>query len=296
MDLDWIAASLGARSVRRQTIQSLWGGYGELFRVELTGASMRTAIVKYARPPHGTPADASFERKCRSYDVEIAFYRAVAPRCDDTCRVARLLAARGSRAEGEWTIVLEDLDARGFDVRVDEASGAQLDAALAWLASFHARFLGEHVDGVWPIGTYWHLATRQDELAIIADRTLRDAAPRITAQLAAGRYQTLLHGDPKEANFCFTRDGAAVAAVDFQYTGRGCAMSDVAYLLYGRSDEPADGIDHTRLDTYFRHLRRSLARRADPVDADAVEAEWRALYPVARLDFTRFLAGWKIRP
>lgn len=293
MDLDWIAPAVGASRVRRGAlIQTLWGGYGELFRVELTGAAVETAIVKWARPPRGVRADASFERKCRSYDVETAFYRTVAPRCDGECRVARLLAARSSADEREWFLVLEDLDRAGYDQRVEEASGQLLDAALAWLATFHARFLGEHIDGVWPVGTYWHLGTRRAEHAAIEDQALRDAAPHIAARLAAARYQTLLHGDPKEANFCFTRDGAA-AAVDFQYTGHGCAMSDVAYLLYGRADEPAEGIDHARLDIYFRHLRRALARRPDAVDADAAEAEWRELYPVARLDFARFMAGWR---
>lgn len=295
MDLDWIASSLGARSVRRaQVIQTLWGGYGELFRIELVGAAMPTAIVKCARPPRDVPADASFARKCRSYEVETAFYRTVAPRCDVSCRVAKLLAARSDSDRREWILVLEDLDAAGYDQRVDEASGVTLEAALAWLASFHARFLGERSDGLWSVGTYWHLATREDELAAIEDRELRDAAPDIAARLAAARYQTLLHGDPKEANFCFTRDGKA-AAVDFQYAGRGCAMSDVAYLLYGRDDEPEDGVADARLAIYFRHLRRELARRTDDVDADAVEAEWRALYPVARRDFVRFLAGWRYR-
>lgn len=291
MDLDWIAESVGARSARRvETIQSLWGGYGELVRVELSGAASRTAIVKWAHPPRDARIDASFERKCRSYDVEIAFYRAIAPRCDDECRVAKLLAARALTDRREWLLVLEDLDAAGYDKRVDEAFGPYLDAAIAWLAAFHARFLGEQFTGVWDVGTYWHLATRQEELAAIDDRALREAAPHIAARLASARFQTLLHGDPKEANFCFTRSGAA-AAVDFQYTGRGCAMSDLAYLLHGRSDEPAGGIDDARLDYYFGHLRRALAGRA--IDADAVEAEWRALYPVARLDFARFLAGWR---
>ena len=287
VDLEWVAQVLNARSARHGThIQTLWAGYGELFRVELDGGELRTAIVKWARVP--ARDDVSSTRKARSFEVEAAFYRDIAPRCDDTCRVARLLASRC--AEREWILVLEDLDAAGYELRVDEADSATLEAALAWLASFHARFIGESFDALWPTGTYWHLDTRRDELAAIEDRRLRDAAPSIAERLAAAQFQTLLHGDPKEANFCVARSGS-VAAVDFQYCGRGCAMSDVAYLLYGRADEPADGIDHARLDIYFRHLRRELASRE--IDIAPVEAEWRALYPIARLDFCRFLAGWR---
>jgi hypothetical protein len=284
--LDWIAAEVGARAVRRrERIQSLWGGVGELLRVELLGGPAETAIVKWARPPAGAD-DVSMRRKKKSFAVEVAFYRALAPRCDDSCRVARLLASRVT--DDEAVLVLEDLDAAGFADRVDEASDAQLAAALGWLASFHARFLGERPAQLWPTGTYWHLGTRLDELAAIPDRALRDAAPAIAEQLASARFQTVVHGDPKEANFCF--GPAGVAAVDFQYVGRGCAMSDVAYLLYGRSDEPAGGIDEKRLATYFAALRPRLS---PGVDADALEAEWRALYPIARRDFQRFLAGWR---
>ena len=285
MTLTWIAAALGARHAHRVArIQSLWGGYGELERVALDDG--RTLVVKSARPPAGVVEDAAFARKCRSYDVELAFYRGPAARCDATCRVAALLAARAS--ERAWVLVLEDLDAAGYAERVDEAEGARLDAALGWLAAVHARFLGERVDGLWPVGTYWQLETRRDELAAIEDPALRAIAPRLAEQLRGARFQTLVHGDPKEANFCF--GAAGVAAVDFQYAGGGCGMVDVAYLLYGRADEPADGIDRPRLASYFRHLRRALA---PGVDGDALEAEWRALYPIARLDFCRFLAGWR---
>ena len=243
------------------------------------------------QPPPDAKDPISDARKRRSYDVEAAFYRELAPRCDDTCRVARL---HGSRVTpDEWLFVLEDLDAAGYRARHDEADATGLDTCLAWLASFHARFLGERCEALWPIGTYWHLATRTHECDAITDAALRAAALRIDAALTSARYPTILHGDPKEANFCFSRDGTAVAAVDFQYAGPGCAMKDVAYLLYGRADEPADGIARDHLDTYFRHLRVALARRGDAVDAAAIEAEWRALYPIARLDFCRFLAGWR---
>jgi hypothetical protein len=283
--LDWICEATGARRARRrERIQSLWSGYGEVFRVSLDGGIAPTAVVKRVAPPEHERGTTSDTRKRRSYDVEETFYRQFAPRCDDRCRVARLIASRVER--GEWWFVLEDLDAAGFSERRHSAQGVWLESCLAWLASFHARFLGEACADLWHEGTYWHLATRLEELAAIHDTKLRDVAHAVDAQLSGARFQTLLHGDPKEANFCFTRDGRAVAAVDFQYAGRGCAMKDVAYLLHGHAD--------SYLDTYFRHLRTALATSGQPeLDVDAVEAEWRALFPVAQLDFKRFLAGWR---
>lgn len=269
---------------RLERLQSLWGGYGELWRV--AHASGATAIAKTVRPPADAPRDAGFARKLQSYAVERAFYAGPSSRCDHACRVPALLATDAD------TLVLEDLDAAGFDGRTDETSSEQLDACLAWLASFHARFLGERFDALWPIGTYWHLATRMDELPAISDPHLRAAAPRIDEILRGAHHTTLLHGDAKDANFCFA-SGPRVAAVDFQYTGPGPGIIDVAYLLYGRSDEPADGIDRARLDAYFTHLRHALGRRVDCDDIDAIEAEWRDLYITARLDFCRFLAGWR---
>lgn len=279
--LDWIAEVTGARSARRLArIQSLWDGYGELLRVALDGGVAPTAVVKRVAPPASESGTASDARKRRSYEVEARFYRCFAARCDDTCRVARLY---GSRSEaGELWLVLEDLDAAGFVERHDPVGDHALDACLGWLAAFHARFLGDPCDELWPEGTYWHLATRLDELGTTQDRELRARAHELDAQLQSARYQTLLHGDAKEANFCFTHDARAVAAIDFQYAGRGCAMKDVAYLLHGYPD--------AHVDTYFRALRAALGARAD---ADAIEREWRELFPIAQLDFRRFLAGWR---
>jgi hypothetical protein len=296
-ELVWIAKAAGATRARRvERIQALWSGYGEIFRVALVGADVETAIVKSVTPPAragSSSGDRSHARKCRSYEVETAWYRRFAAQCDEACRVPRLLASR--RAPGAWLFVLEDLDASGFPERTSQPAGASLSACLAWLAAFHARFLGVRPEGLWKTGTYWHLETRPDELPKVEDRALREAAPELDRRLRACAFQTLVHGDAKPDNFCFGPGGATVAAVDFQYAGGGCGMKDVAYLLSGGSGRTAEELEARQLDLYFVHLRAALAGRgtdAADVDVEALEGAWRALYPVARADYHRFLAGW----
>ena len=276
----------GGRVERVERIQSLWGGYGEIVRAHLVGARVASVIVKTVRPPPRASEDAaSHARKCRSYETEIAFYRSFAPRCDASCRVAELVEHR--RDKDGWTLVLEDLDAAGFPTRRRAPNGVALDACIRWLAAFHARFLGAPPDGLWKTGTYWHLDTRRDELAAIHDEALRARAPAIDRALADATYRTIVHGDAKPDNFCFTPDGAHVAAVDFQYVGGGCGMKDVAYLLHGETR----ATEERALDSYFARLGELVSGE----DFHAIEREWRALYPIACEDFTRFLAGWKRR-
>ncbi|MAQ15033.1 MAG: choline kinase [Sandaracinus sp.] len=278
---DWIRAHSGAAPAgATERVQSLWGGYGELLRVPLVDG--RSVIVKEVRPGHG--GGVSHERKLRSYDVEHAFYRDHAPVAG--ARVARCLATE--RSSDGWRFLLEDLDRAGYAGRARVLTGSQTAHALDWLARFHARFLDRAPDGLWDEGTYWHLATRPAELAELPEPALRSAAAAIDARLRAGRFRTLVHGDAKPANFCFGADGAA--AVDFQYVGGGCGMKDVAYLLFAhRGWGAGDGGTGPLLDHYFAALRSALA---PGLDGEALEAEWRRLYPLARVDFLRFMAGW----
>jgi hypothetical protein len=265
-DLTWIRETTGAAVVTRGArIQTLWRGYGEIHRARLDD---RDVVVKSVKAPAHASDDASHARKVRSYEVELAWYRTFASQCDDACRVPRLIAARPG------LLVMEDLDAAGFPDRRGD-----LAPCVAWLAALHARFLGVAPVGLWEVGTYWHLGTRREELAAIDDDAIREAAPILDQRLRAARFQTLVHGDAKLANFCFGR--ASVAAVDFQYVGGGCGVRDVAYLLAGEPDEAR------HLDAYFDRLRSALGDRGGEV-----EAEWRALYPIAAADFYRFLAGW----
>lgn len=243
-----------------ERIQTLWGGYGEVRRVRLDDGS--TVVVKHVDARDEKPS-VGHDRKCRSYDVEKCFYERYAPRCDDTCRVPRLLRARSSDAQ--WLFVLEDLGRR---------RAPRLEQCVAWLAAFHARFLGVAPDGLWPNGTYWHLATRAEELAVLDDERLRRQAAILDEKLRCCTHRTLVHGDAKLPNFQIAN--GVVAAVDFQYVGGGAGVQDLAYLLY---EEPGED---DLVERYFALLR-----------LPHVEREWRDLYPIARDDFRRFLLGWE---
>lgn len=288
-------ATGASRITHADTVQRLWSGYGRILRCQLEGSAHESVIVKHvrwpdeARHPRGWSSDFAHARKVRSYEVETSWYADWAARCTVACRVPHCLlhAARGC----EVFMVLEDLDAAGFDGRRREVTRAEIDRCLRWLAHFHATFLGCTPDGLWPVGTYWHLQTRPDELAAMPDGRLKDAAPILDARLRATAFPTLVHGDAKLANFCFSQN--AVAAVDFQYVGGGCGIKDVAYFISSCLDEDeCEALESSLLDTYFAALRGALSEANADVDFAALQAEWRALYPVAWTDFFRFLQGW----
>jgi hypothetical protein len=300
-----VARVTGADAVELgERVQSLWGGYGEIRRAALTGTTPSNVIVKHVVPPKGAESSRaearSHRRKLRSYEVESAFYRAYAPRCGADCRVPAAVYA--GTVEERTLLVLEDLDAAGFGKRNDRVSEAEVRACLHWLAAFHASFLGETPELLWKVGTYWHLATRPDELRALLDPALRRAAPVLDQRLNRARHRTLVHGDAKLENFCFATRGSAVAAVDFQYVGGGVGVKDVAYFLTScLSPRELERDAERYLDVYFRALRDALRSgrkeelgaggQASP-DAALVEEEWRELYPLACADFQRFILGW----
>ena len=291
-------AATGASGLRdREVVQSLWSGYGEILRFRLEGVACPSVVVKHVKwptqrnHPRSWNTDIGHERKVNSYVVESAWYRDYAERCDAACRVPKCLALETSG--DEVFMVLEDLDAAGFGVRCSSVSEVQLEACLSWLAEFHATFLGRSSSGLWPTGTYWHLETRPEELAALPPGPLKASAAALDRRLKESPFQTLVHGDAKLANFCFSEDGQRVAAVDFQYVGGGCGMKDLAYFVGSCFDEvQSEEREEELLARYFQFLEVALKKRQHAVDFVALELDWRSLYPVAWTDFYRFLKGW----
>ena len=293
-----IKTATGATGITRQeVIQSLWSGYGEIVRYALRGTERNTAVVKHVklprpgRHPRGWNTENSHERKLKSYEVETAWYRNWSERCDETSRIPRCLALETE--QDEILMVLEDLDDSGYPDRKSSLTREEIITCLDWLANFHASFLGEKPEGLWETGTYWHLETRPDELRALKDRPLRDAAKALDQKLKDSPYQTIVHGDAKSANFCFSNDGKKVAAVDFQYVGGGVGMKDVAYFVGScLGEDECERLEAELLGDYFAALRSALSVKRPAVDAEALIADWSALYHIAWTDFHRFLKGW----
>ena len=314
----FVLRSTGATEISStEVVQSLWSGYGQIVRCHLSGCATPSVVLKHVRWPdeqahkYGWASDRSHQRKLKSYQVETSWYGRYAERCFDVCRVPDCLAVE-QRSDGVL-LLLEDLNAAGFAGRRQSVSDVEVDACLSWLASFHARFMGEQPEDLWTVGTYWHLATRPDELDALDDGPLKAAATGLDRRLSGSPFQTFVHGDAKLANFCFSRDGSRAAAVDFQYVGGGCGMKDLAYFISSCFDEDeCERRESGLLDRYFELLREALegsmvgfrSAKATPahfrgakgdsksIDFRALEADWRELYPVAWMDFFRFLQGW----
>lgn len=278
-------------------IQKLWDNYGEILWIYLEGGLYPTVIVKHVRWPeqpkrqNRSTSDQSHKRKVRSYQIEMLWYKKWSSLCGQKCRVPACLFQ--DTINGEVVLVLEDLDSIGYSLRKNKGSISDAKTCLQWLANFHAQFMHTRPDGLWKTGTYWHLATRPDELKRLEDDKLRNAAAKIDQALQLSPYQTIVHGDAKLENLCFTKGSNQVAAVDFQYVGGGCGIKDVAYLINCCfSDEEAERLEKELLDYYFQSLRNALLEKQYSDNIDDLQENWVSLYRIAWVDFHRFLKGW----
>jgi hypothetical protein len=297
-----------------ELVQSLWGGYGEIVRYlnpeSEANTNLHRCIAKIVnlhkqdQHPKGWNTNISHQRKLSSYLNEQHFYTYFASLTNDKCQVPKMHAA-GADEKSIW-MILQDLDSAGFAQRSTQASLPLVRLGITWLANFHACFVVDtsasqqtfsedkfqtYINKLWPVGTYWHLATRPQEWQAMPESPLKNAASEIDRRLNKAEFQTIVHGDAKLANFCIHNDKPMLAALDFQYVGRGIGVKDIAYFLGSCLDSEALYM-HTPslLDQYFREFNEATEKSS--LDFDGLEKEYRSLYPFAWADFERFLTGW----
>lgn len=290
-----------ARSIKSyQLIQKLWSDYGKLYRLWLEGGKHSSIILKHIeikeqnQHPRNWNGQSSFLRKLKSYQVESYWYQHYAEAKNSKEQQAKLPSALLVEQidDTEILLVIEDL-LHTHPICCQQASQKQMQAAIIWLAQFHAQHLHCCDEHLWSQGGYWHLATRGDELAAIKDEKIQLLAQQIDEQLNGCQFKTIIHGDAKLANFCFSLNADEAAAVDFQYVGHGCGMQDLMLFLSSTlSSEQCFAQAPQWLDFYFQQLKTALLGEMSSIEFSALEQEWRSLYPIAWADFHRFLLGW----
>lgn len=305
----FIKRQCGATKVeRREVLQSLWSGYGEITRYAIYKDDKiekpnfvivkNCTIPNVVEHPRGWQSEHAHNRKVHSYEVEQNWYQHWAEQCRSSAYVPISYGDFFDGVSNQRLTILEDLDAAGYACRYQNTL-EELFTCIDWLAAFHACFIYDTPpitwpQGLWQKGTYWHLSTRQDEWQAMETGSLKDAAASLSARLDNARFKTLVHGDAKVANFCFSADGKQTAAVDFQYVGGGVGVQDLAYLL--GSALPENELDkHLSylLDHYFAELARKLMEQGESqAFAQSVVEEWQMLFLIAWADFQRFIMGW----
>lgn len=293
-----LKAFFGVQSIEsKELIQELWSGYGELLRINLPANKSKSIIAKYIKSPinsdhpRGWNTTNSHLRKAKSYHIEMEWYKKYSHICDNGCRVPQFHFIHS--IDDERMIVIEDLDQSGYSKRKTRLTKEESKLGLKWLANFHAIFMNHSAESLWKEGSYWHLNTRPDEYEAMAMGPLKKSANKIDQILSKAKYRTIIHGDAKVANFCFSADMKKIAAVDFQYVGGGCGMKDVAYFLGScLSENECEKYEDELLNYYFKQLHSALLSKDDLSDFSDLEKEWRKLYVFAWADFNRFLMGW----
>ena len=174
---------------------------------------------------------------------------------------------------------------------------------------------------VWLNGGYTYLATRQKEYEALKhdhdsewskaltelsggeSRSVAEAvaaflAPSTTGQSPIEGYQTLIHGDVKSENLFTSESGKEVAFYDFQYTGLGLGVCDLAKLftcsvplsMLVASKDISNVLlmqkgERELLERYWNRVREISMK---DYDWETFVGHWE----VALVDWLRFQASW----
>lgn len=174
---------------------------------------------------------------------------------------------------------------------------------------------------IWLNGGYTYLATRHTEYnrlaknirdewskpitaridggsASIAEIVAAYLAPRLSGWAPTGEYQTLIHGDVKSENLFTSTSGTEVAFYDFQYTGLGLGVCDLAKLFtcsIPLSMLVADR--HIPHELKMQHGEKELLKRywTRLKETSGKQYDWAVFvrhWETALVDWLRFQASW----
>ena len=248
----WLSEALDTTVVSAEVtpIAEGEGFMGRLARVRPTyadGAIGPSSMV--AKIPTDDPGSVAIGQLLQVWEREARFYLELAPTLP--VRTPQCFYAGGDPESGIFALLLEDLSAYDGGDQLAGATPAQTEAAIDWLARFHAagsggasvadrpwlpatatspmyQGLGPMLEAVWPgfVGKFGALAP--PETLGWVERMI----PRWNESMAEQLLPvTVVHADFRIDNLFF--DGATVIALDWQSIALGEGLYDVAYFLGG---------------------------------------------------------------
>jgi aminoglycoside/choline kinase family phosphotransferase len=202
--------------------------------------------------PTADPTNLGVARSLYFYPREVAFYAKLAQH--SPIRTPRLYHAELDMTDHSFVLLLEDMGGATMGDQIAGLTPAQAEAAITAIGRLHGAWWGKvdsgEMDALFDFTDPQYCAAVQagyqgflgPALSNFADcygaytrKTAEGLAPvaaRAVKQLSSGA-RSFLHGDYRADNLLFGaglgQDG--VAAVDWQISGRGGPLYDVAYLI-----------------------------------------------------------------
>lgn len=295
--VDWMQRALAAGGNRVPTIAGMEaerigegiGMMGALLRCHLNYSeedlsAPRSVIVKLPSP---IPKSHRTGRMLKVYQREYDYYSRIAPSAP--VRSPHLFYGDFDRRRQRLALVQEDLHGMATADQVQGASAAQALTAVRSIARMHGHFWNR-TDRPPLVGAFDITRPGIKRLAQLAyfanlpatlrnfEHLLPDWAPALAETFGARMItfgddmvagsRTFVHGDFRLDNMFFGADGDddGFAVIDWQASGIGAGMYDVAYFLGGSvSTEIRREIEREALEEYH-HIVSSMGARDFTVD------------------------------
>ena len=286
---EWVqrALALGAVSdvppIRGVAIEEIGTGIGMVGRIlrchlvydDGTDAAHRTIVIKLPSMDDNTRQTA---RQLRLYQREYDFYRVLAPYVP--MRSPALWYGDFDANDHNFVLALEDLGHLDAADQVGGATEEQAMVAIQAAARLHGQYWGQVAQ---PPVSIVHAPPTPEQYAVAQSvyqlslprafdllgnyfsATMRKLAESYGAHLAehsarlARRPQTLIHGDFRLDNMFFDPDELGdVAVVDWQVSGVGSGLYDVAYFLSSSvTTDVRRNIEHDAIEAYTDIVSRA---------------------------------------
>jgi hypothetical protein len=215
----------------------------------------------------------SFLNEQRILSSVLDFETISSPRCIFTSQApVQYLESHTFTTLSEYINIKDHIEYRNF-------TRSQVKSALSWLSIFHKKYWNINIESTLTCGGWWRKSLRPTVdynsipevfcqlckslpqfvcLDTIENHSLMNILTRnidILHNLCSFTpFKTLLHGDFKPSNIFFKANGSVVA-IDYQWSGLGNGVADVAYLLVGGvCYEDLD--EETLLDYYYTELTK----------------------------------------